>query len=63
MQGRVQDCGCIALPEDLQQMTGLNPGATFELKLAPDGSALLLIPVETKSRSTLYPGVQCGPSS
>ena len=33
MIGRVQKCGCIALPDDLQEQTGLYPGATFEIEV------------------------------
>jgi|HubBroStandDraft_1064217.scaffolds.fasta_scaffold35947_4 hypothetical protein len=59
MEGQVQDCGCIALPESLQQKTGLYPGATYELKLTPDGTAIVLQPVTTAHPAAIKPGVQC----
>lgn len=58
--GRVQDCGCIALPEEIQQRTGLYPGANFQLDLTPEGT-LLLVPVETvPTPPQPGHGVQCG---
>jgi len=60
MLGRVQDCGCIALPEDLQQQTGLYPGAIYEIDVAPDGVALLLRPMETRQPTDPKPGTHCG---
>jgi hypothetical protein len=64
MLGRVQDCGCIALPEDLQQRTGLFPGATFEINLDFEGHCLLLRPTETREKSQPVTGAQCStPSS
>ena len=59
MVGRVQECGCIALTEDLQQQTGLFPGATFEITVVPDGTDLLLHPLETQPPSDPISGVQC----
>ncbi len=59
MLGRVQDCGCIALPEDLQQKTGLYPGAIFDIDLDSDGHALLLRPLETREKSHINSGAQC----
>jgi bifunctional DNA-binding transcriptional regulator/antitoxin component of YhaV-PrlF toxin-antitoxin module len=43
---RVQDCGCIALPEELQERTGLYPGASFELEAAEDGSSVTLTSIQ-----------------
>jgi hypothetical protein len=60
MVGRVQECGCIALPEDLQRKTGLYPGATFQIESAPDDAGLLLLPLETRPPSDPKPGTQCG---
>ncbi len=60
MVGRVQECGCIALSEDLQKQTGLYPGATFEITVVPDGTGLLLQTLETQPPSDPKPGVQCG---
>jgi hypothetical protein len=60
MEGRAQDCGCIALPESLQQKTGLYPGATYEIELTQDGTAIVLQPVNTAQPAALKPGAQCG---
>jgi len=60
MVGRVQECGCIALPEELQELTGLYPGATYEIVLAAEGTEIVLRPVETRPKGTPEPGSQCG---
>jgi hypothetical protein len=59
MQGQVQECGCIALPEELQAATGLYPGATFQIELTAEGTAVLLQPKQTTSPSELKPGTRC----
>jgi hypothetical protein len=56
--GSVLDCGCIALPEELQQKSGLYPGAKFKWRLHPDGS-LVIIPLTRVAESAASPGVQC----
>jgi hypothetical protein len=38
---QVQDCGCIALPEEIQQRTGLRPGATFDIEVLANGNVTL----------------------
>jgi hypothetical protein len=58
MTGRVQDCGCIALTEALQEQTGLYPGATYTIELNPDGS-LQLVPLEKRPPSEPACGAQC----
>jgi hypothetical protein len=60
MVGKVQECGCIALPEELQARTGLFPGATYEIDVTPEGTALLVLPLETRPPSDPKPGTQCG---
>jgi bifunctional DNA-binding transcriptional regulator/antitoxin component of YhaV-PrlF toxin-antitoxin module len=60
MVGRVQECGCIALPEELQELTGLYPGATYEIDLSPGGTELILRPLETRQPTDPKPGTQCG---
>jgi bifunctional DNA-binding transcriptional regulator/antitoxin component of YhaV-PrlF toxin-antitoxin module len=60
MVGRVQECGCIALPEEIQKKTGLYPGATFQIECTPDGIGLILQPLETRQPSDPYPSSQCG---
>ncbi len=56
---RVQDYGCVALPDEIQKMTGLYPGATFTLKLKGDGN-VLLVPVKRSQPSMIQSGVSCG---
>lgn len=48
MIGRVQECGCIALPETVQEQTGLYPGATYEIEFTQEGAAVLLRPIDTR---------------
>ena len=60
MEGIVQECGCIALPEALQAKTGLYPGATFEIEVTPDGTELILTPLKTCFPSDLKLGTKCG---
>ena len=40
--GIVQECGCIALPEELRRRTGLYPGAVFQFQVAEDGASVTL---------------------
>jgi hypothetical protein len=42
----VQDCGCIALPDELQKLTGLYPGAVFRFEVAEDGSSVTLTSIQ-----------------
>ena len=60
MVGRVQDCGCIALPDEVQQKTGLYPGATFQIEFTLDGTGLLLQPLETRPPCAPKPASYCG---
>jgi hypothetical protein len=60
MIGLVEECGCIALPEAVQEQTGLYPGATYEIEVTPDGAALLLRPIETRQPTDPNPGAHCG---
>ena len=60
MIGRVQECGCIALPEPLQEQTGLYPGATYEIEVTQDGAGLLLRPLETGETGEPRVGASCG---
>lgn len=57
--GRVQECGCIALAPEVQEQTGLYPGATFRVELTSD-KRVVLIPMETKSGGELKPHARCG---
>jgi hypothetical protein len=60
MVGKVQECGCIALPESVQEKTGLYPGATYQIEVMPEGAGLLLLPLETRKPADLNPGSHCG---
>lgn len=56
----VQDCGCIALPEELQRKTGLGPGASFEFNVAPDGSSVTLSSIRPSQSAEVSFGTSCG---
>jgi len=56
----VQDCGCIALPEELQRRTGLYPGASFEFQTADDGSSVTLTSIQPTHPTGPAPGAVCG---
>jgi hypothetical protein len=60
MVGKVQECGCIALPESLQEKTGLYPGATYQIEIMPEGAGLFLLPLETCTPADPSPGTRCG---
>jgi hypothetical protein len=47
---KVQDCGCIALPDKIVEQTSLYPGSTLTIAVAPDGKTIQLTPLETASR-------------
>jgi hypothetical protein len=57
--GRVQDCGCIALAPEVQEETGLYPGASFRVEVTPE-KRVVLIPVEMKISTELIVGTTCG---
>jgi bifunctional DNA-binding transcriptional regulator/antitoxin component of YhaV-PrlF toxin-antitoxin module len=59
MVGRVQECGCIALPEELQELTGLYPGATYEIALAAEGTEIVLRPLDGQKPGEPKPGTRC----
>jgi bifunctional DNA-binding transcriptional regulator/antitoxin component of YhaV-PrlF toxin-antitoxin module len=60
MVGRVQECGCIALPEELQELTGLYPGATYEIEVSAEGRRLVLVPLESGQTRLPKLGTKCG---
>jgi bifunctional DNA-binding transcriptional regulator/antitoxin component of YhaV-PrlF toxin-antitoxin module len=60
MIGRVQECGCIALPEEVQKKAGLFPGATYEIEVVEDGASVLLRPLEPSQPGELGIGASCG---
>jgi hypothetical protein len=57
--GRVQDCGCIALAPEVQEQTGLYPGATFLVEVTPE-KQVVLTPLLTKSSAEVNSGAICG---
>lgn len=59
MIGRVQECGCIALPEEVQKQVGLYPGASYEMELTEDG-AVVLRPLEPSQPGEPSIGASCG---
>jgi len=60
MMGRVQECGCIALPEEVQKQAGLCPGATYEIEVTEDGAAVLLRPLKPSQPGEPRIGASCG---
>jgi bifunctional DNA-binding transcriptional regulator/antitoxin component of YhaV-PrlF toxin-antitoxin module len=56
----VQECGCIALPEELQRRTGLYPGAIFEFEVAEDGSRVTLASIQRTQSKEPASGAHCG---
>jgi hypothetical protein len=60
MNGTVQDCGCIALPAELQERTGLYPGASFQLDVAEDGFSVTLTSIQRSQSIKPFPGASCG---
>jgi len=59
MTGQVQDCGCIALPEQLQRQSGLYPGATFQIDLVAAGTGILIHSVQRSERELPRLGATC----
>jgi hypothetical protein len=57
---KVQDCGCIALPEEVQQQTGLGPGAWFQLAVAEDGRSVTLTSISPPHSFEIPSGTTCG---
>jgi hypothetical protein len=55
----VQECGCIALPEDIQEQTGLSAGATFRMEASADGATLMIHVVHRTALSEPPAGAAC----
>jgi bifunctional DNA-binding transcriptional regulator/antitoxin component of YhaV-PrlF toxin-antitoxin module len=47
---KVQDCGCITLPDHIVEQTGLYPGSILSLAVSQDGKTIQLIPLATALR-------------
>jgi hypothetical protein len=47
---KVQECGCIALPQHIVEKTCLYPGSTSSISVMDDGKAVQITPVNTVSR-------------
>jgi len=60
MVGRVQECGCIALPEELQELTGLYPGTAYKIEVSAEGRGLVLVPLERGQTRLPKLGTKCG---
>jgi hypothetical protein len=41
---KVQECGCIALPDEIVEQASLYPGSTLTIAIAPDGKTIQLTP-------------------
>jgi hypothetical protein len=58
---KVQECGCIALPDEIVEQTSLYPGSTLTIAVAPDGKSIQLTPITTMPRPADFPeGTTCG---
>ena len=58
---KVQECGCIALPDEIVEQTSLYPGSTLTIAVAPDGKSIQLTPIATMPRPADFPeGTTCG---
>jgi hypothetical protein len=57
---KVQECGCIALPDEIVEQTSLYPGSTLTIAVAPDGKSIQLTPLTTTPPPSNPPeGVTC----
>ena len=57
---KVQECGCIALPEEIVMKLSLYPGAMLNIVVAADGKTIQLTPLTTTSRPSNPPeGMTC----
>ena len=57
--GTVQDCGCIALPEEVQRQTGLYPGASFRIEAVDEGLSVTLVVLERSEVKPTMSGTAC----
>jgi hypothetical protein len=57
---KVQDCGCIALPDEIVEQTSFYPGSTLTIAIAPDGKTIQLTPLKNVPRpAKLSEGATC----
>jgi len=57
---KVQDCGCIALPDEIVEQASLYPGSTLTIAIAPDGKTIQLTPLKTAPKLANLPeGATC----
>jgi hypothetical protein len=57
---KVQECGCIALPEEIVAQTLLYPGSTLSIAIAADGKTIQITPLTTAPRPANSPeGTTC----
>jgi bifunctional DNA-binding transcriptional regulator/antitoxin component of YhaV-PrlF toxin-antitoxin module len=59
MQIKVQDCGCIALPEELTKSLAAGPGSIFEATLEGDGRLVLTRLSPVLSEADVAPKAAC----
>ena len=58
---KVQECGCIALPQEIVEKTSLYPGAILDIAMTPDGGSIQLVPLMKAPRPTgPQDGATCG---
>lgn len=58
---KVQDCGCIALPDEIVEQTSLYPGSTLDITVAADGRTIELTPLTTTQQPARpSEGANCG---
>jgi hypothetical protein len=59
MLSTAQECGGIALPEQLRRRTGLASIAAFQIEVAEDGWRVARSPIQRMYSAGTNPGAQC----
>jgi bifunctional DNA-binding transcriptional regulator/antitoxin component of YhaV-PrlF toxin-antitoxin module len=59
MQIKVQDCGCIALPDELTKSLAAGPGSVFEATLEGDDRLVLTRISAASKASVVEPRANC----
>ena len=58
---RVQECGCISIPEGMVERTGLRPGAAYRFSFHSEDTGLLIVAEDASGPVTpLLAGTTCG---